>query len=477
MASLSSLWDKADFEGIRESSASREITASDLKLLAESSAALELRSLAEEYATYGQVGDNFSDSENLKVVTVLHASLPQHTGGYTSRAQGILEGLSDHGVEVVAYTRPGFNESKESSDFRSENNYRGVKYRHLQSVFPRAKGEFQYMLSCVDQYKRVFAEEKPNVVHVRSTYLVSLPASIAAHALSIPVVYEVSGIWELVYEGRGQFGRANRAAWAEDIVFRTVDRIVTMNKAMARLIKDRSGTKAEISLVPNAVAPESFASANFPESCSYDLGYVGSLVDYEGLDLLLEALALLKDRGLIYKLKIVGTGHVEGDLKESAVKLGLQDQVEFTGRVQADEVIEHFKTIGAIVLPRKSTPATDCVTPLKPFEALAAGKPLIVSNIEPLSEIASGGRYAVTFAAGDSSSLAEKIYHVLSDKSLQQTMVRNGFELVNSSHSWSAVTTDFVRVLVRVARVAECDANLQYLGKIVQKGLISVQVG
>lgn len=66
---------------------------------------------------------------------------------------------------------------------------------------------------------------------------------------------------------------------------------------------------------------------------------------------------------------------------------------------------------------------------------------------------------------------------MLSDKSLQQTMVRNGFELVNSSHSWSAVTTDFVRVLVRVARVAECDANLQYLGKIVQKGLISVQVG
>ena len=71
-------------------------------------------------------------------------------------------------------------------------------------------------------------------------------------------------------------------------LFLSATRTVTMNAAMAALLKDRVGEPIEIGLVPNAVDLEKFSQLPSWETQEekYDLGYIGSLVDYEGSDLL-----------------------------------------------------------------------------------------------------------------------------------------------------------------------------------------------
>lgn len=401
-----------------------------------------------------------------KVTTILHASLPHHTGGYTGRAQGLLHGLKASGMHVTAYTRPGFY--SESVDKRASfpvpsSEVDDVRYKHLPTSFPRSSGEFEYMFRSIEKYKQVFLAERPNVVHVRSTYLIALPALIAAHELNLPVLYEVSGLWELVFEGRGQLGRANRIARMEDLVCRQAQRVVSMNQSMADLLRQRSGMDSEIGLVPNAVNTAKFRDVprlSQIQDFDYEVGYVGSLVDYEGLDILLQAIALLRDEGVRVRAKIVGRGAEKDRLDQQLIDLGIDDRVNLTGPVSAEESVKQFDNVNVVVLPRRSTPATECVTPLKPFEAMAAGRPLLVSSVSALEEVSQRGRLAEVFEKENASDLARRLVQLLGDRERQEELVEEAFDYVNHECNWERIAK---RMREELLQIAVSSRNLPYV--------------
>lgn len=440
-STIEELWDEADFDALTNSEL-KPSNKADAKILNEAFAASRLLNNLNLYKSVN--GRFIAPSETYKTVTILHSSLPHHPGGYSNRAQGLLKGISNLGVNLVGYTRPGFfreRVDKVATLHFPIDEVEGVTYHHLPDKVQRGRGEFQYMESCIEVYKSVFAEEHPNVVHVRSTYLIALPAIIAAKSMGIPIVYEISGLWELVYQGRGELGRANRAIKFENASVETATRCVTMNTAMSSLLRTRIGKPLEIGIVPNAVDLEKFAELprreNQPEK--YNLGYIGSLIDYEGLDLLLRAVAHLRDRGHEYTTKIVGKGHQLKPLQNLSFELGIDNLVDFTGPVQADQVQEHFAQIRTIVLPRKSTPATECVTPLKPFEAMASKRALITSDVSALNELSQDGLATTTFKAGDYKALAEAILNLENNESRREAQINTAYKLVENYHSWDNI--------------------------------------
>src|SRR5699024_6219468 len=220
-------------------------------------------------------------------------------------------------------------------------------------------------------------------------------------------------------------------------------RTVTMNSAMAVLLKSRVSRPVDIGLVPNAVDLTKFS--DLPEwetqDEQYDLGYIGSLVDYEGLDLLLHAIAHLRDNGYEFTAKIVGRGHQLEILQELASSLQLNNLVAFTGPVPADQVQKHFAQIRIIVLPRKTTPATERVTPLKPFEAMASKRALITSDVSALNELSQHGTATTVFRSGDYIALAEAILRLSTDELQRKTQIENAFEMVRGFHSWDNIAT------------------------------------
>ncbi|MGY8868042.1 MAG: glycosyltransferase, partial [Methylophagaceae bacterium] len=107
------------------------------------------------------------------------------------------------------------------------------------------------------------------------------------------------------------------------------------------------------------------------------IGYIGSFVKYEGLDLLLEACAILKEKhGDIFRLLLVGDGDTMQQLRRTTQFLQLEDQVVFTGRVSHDKVQNYYSLIDIAPLPRKGLRVCELVSPLKPFEAMGSGKVL-----------------------------------------------------------------------------------------------------
>ncbi|KAB1503163.1 glycosyltransferase [Corynebacterium sp. 320] len=459
---IKDLWDQGDFESIVALDHEELNDPKDRTLYKEAQAAVELITLSQRYSS-----EEITDKGGIrlqsrtKVVTILHSSLPNHIGGYTGRAQGLLKGLQGNGLTVIGYTRPGF--IQERVDKRARPPYEddvvdGVRYRHLSTDFPRKRGEFRYMLDCVSKYLEVFEREQPNVVHVRSTYLIALPALIAAHQLGLPVLYEISGLWELVFQGRGAYGKANRIARMEDATVASADCVVSMNHSMANLLKERNEKSVEIGLVPNAVDATRFSLVpplDEVETFNYDIGYVGSLVDYEGLDVLLHAIHELKKKGKTVTAKIVGGGKEEKFLRKLAHDLGIDDQVNLAGKVPASQAVYQFNDVKMVCLPRKSTPATECVTPLKPFEAMAAGRPLLVSSVSALSELAQGGRIARVFQEQDPESLAREIEYLLDDADVQRTMVKNAQQTIAEEYSWSLVSERMKNSLLSIAAPAK----------------------
>lgn len=456
MSKVLEAWDAADFETVAENKLVKFKRKDIRRAIRESRYALRMFDLLSE--TVDPKVQFEPQSRPIRVVTILHASLPHHTGGYTGRAQGLLNGLLDLGAQVRPYTRPGFYVERvdRKASFPYPISQVGqVQYRHLPAEFARKNGELEYMYHSIEWYREVFLFERPNVVHVRSTYLIALPAMIAARQLGIPVLYEVSGLWELVYEGRGEVGRAQRTERLENIVATNATRVVSMNNSMAQLITNRSGGTVSVGLVPNAVDTQKFEQVTplaAKQNFEFDLGYVGSLVDYEGLDLLVRAIALLKSRGRTVTAKIVGKGNQYSHIEKLVEKEGVEKQVVLTGPVGADEAVQQFEDINIIVLPRRSTPATEIVTPLKPFESMAAQRPLLVSDVSALEEVSREETCALVFSEGNIEELALKIIALLDDRELQLSLVKTAGKLVAEEHNWKNVSARMLDELTGIAR-------------------------
>lgn len=444
-------WELGKFEDVVRLVPSRTEHADLSRLRAEAEAALALEKAAAETKLPSVPTVSSGPKSTLRVLTVLHTSLPYLPGGYSSRAHGLLKAMQKAGLEVIPVTRPGFYtdvvDKTISAGTEIRDRFDGLDYCHLFAKLPRSAGEYQYMLSCIEVYEETFARKKPDVIHVRSTYLIALPAIIAAHKCGIRVIYEVSGLWELVYEGRGQMGLAKRTARMEDLSVLSADRVVTMNASMAKLLSDRASQgNLKIGYVPNAVDPTRFEGVPGLEStiasAGYDIGYFGSLLDYEGLDLLIRALAKLQRQGSRYTAKIVGGGPELNKLKALAESVGLKNSILFTGSLEPDSVPREFSDVRVVVLPRVSTPATECVTPLKPFEAMAARRPMVVSNVNALFEVAQGGEkseIAKTFKQGDVDSLADALEELCSNPELQVALANKAFAFMEKCHTWDLV--------------------------------------
>jgi len=102
----------------------------------------------------------------------------------------------------------------------------------------------------------------------------------------------------------------------------------------------------------------------------------------------------------------VGGGAEDERLRRQVATLGLEGVVIFTGRVPHGEVGAYYGAMDLLVYPRPSTPLTDMVTPLKPLEAMAAGKPVLASDVAGHRELIRHEFNGLLFRAGDADALA-----------------------------------------------------------------------
>jgi glycosyltransferase involved in cell wall biosynthesis len=182
----------------------------------------------------------------------------------------------------------------------------------------------------------------------------------------------------------------------------------------------RWGIRVErVATVPNFTPTRPDAT---PEPGAYGL-YLGRLAGEKGLDVLLRALAEAGDP----PFRIVGTGPLEPGLRKLASEFRLRN-TEFVGHLSPQDVDQNLRAARFVALP--SVCAEN--SPLAALEAMAAGRPLLVSAAGGLPELAADGR-GTTCPVGDPGSLARAIAALMRDDERCRDAGSRGLEYAESN--------------------------------------------
>ncbi|MFL2947256.1 MAG: glycosyltransferase family 4 protein [Candidatus Poseidoniales archaeon] len=304
----------------------------------------------------------------------------------------------------------------------------------------------------------VAKQENAEIIHAHVPYRVGMPAMKAARTLGIPFVYEMRGMWEesAVASGRWRAGGLahNRFRRMETRVLRKADAVICISETLRNEAISRGVPSGKITIVPNAVNPKD-STASESElleqmkdklSDSLVVGYIGSLRELEGVDTTAEAVSLLREGGLDAKLFVLSSESGQSELLVHCERLGIGEHAHVVGPVPHEQVAPFYKLIDVFVVSRPNTRVTRLVTPLKPFEAMQAGCPLVMSDLPALAEIVTDGETGRLYPPDDVESLANTIRELLEDEPIRTGLGTAAAKWVAAERTWSKVVNGTTEV-------------------------------
>lgn len=393
------------------------------------------------------------------IAYLAYNSLPYHSAGYSTRTHSLLKELRRQRWKAFGVTRLGYPHDMpgwtDVGKLDPTEVIDGVPYLRL-SPDPevvRKRPVKSYVDCYVERLVKRLKDERPAIIHAASNHLNGLAAVTAARILDVPSIYEVRGLWEVTRGSRDPI-------WATGPEYRSIvqletdaaknaTRIVTITGALRAELVRRGVAESKITVIPNGVDTSRFLPAPKEQTLADDLGignrtvigYVGSIVDYEGLGLLVEATAALAKERDDFVVVIVGDGADAANLISLVEATGAGQCFRFVGRVSHDQVEKYYSLIDIAPFPRLPLPVCEMVSPLKPFEAMAMQKAVVASNVDALAEIITDGVNGILFTKGDVESLAGSLRLLLDQPELRRRIADSGRAWVEERRQWSSLAS------------------------------------
>ncbi|HEU0107000.1 MAG TPA: glycosyltransferase, partial [Vicinamibacteria bacterium] len=178
--------------------------------------------------------------------------------------------------------------------------------------------------------------------------------------------------------------------------------------------------------------------------------YAGQLYPWKGVDVLVEAFAQVP-RG---RLVILGGIEAEADIARVRAlvdRLGLGERVDMPGLVPQARVADALRRATVVAVPFLRTAMTERHTsPLKAFEAMAAGRAIVASDLPSTREVLCHGQTAWLVPPGDAAALAAGLRHVLDDRALAESLARAAHAAA-PAYGWPARALALLGVFAEVA--------------------------
>ena len=256
-----------------------------------------------------------------RLLYVAASCLPYHISGYTSRTHELLCTLRADGGDVRVVTRTGYPWDRRDSLCLPEAEATvidDVTYTH--SHTPRNNRFTAVYAAQASVVLEAYARsQRVAVIHAASNHVNALPALIAARRLGLPFQYEMRGLWELTRASRQpSFENSHNyhlGLELEGFVATHADRVFVISRQLGHYARQRWNIpESRLSLLPNCVDGERIKPAPHDVAIPLCIGYAGSLINYEGLDTLVDAMALLRQRGITASLHIMGEGEARAAL-------------------------------------------------------------------------------------------------------------------------------------------------------------------
>lgn len=322
---------------------------------------------------------------------------PDYCGGVRSYqfAKRLVE--SGHGVDMVTSTAFFPVPRKHRFQLVSKHEVDGINVHAIHIAYGNnmsfLRRGIAFLLFMLVSSGYAFCIEKKDLVFATSTPLtIAVPALVAKWVHGIPLVFEVRDLWPDVPIAMGIIknrwaGRFLR--WFEMFVYRHSQKIVALSTGMQEALVGKGVAAEKIVVVPNACDMAEFER---DRSCPHELFilkqkentklciYAGTFGHVNNLSYLLELAAEIKKNNVAIKFVLIGGGVEKGMLLERIFNEGLGEQVIIYDPVSKDKLIDYIKSADACVSVVRNIPALFNNSANKFFDALAAGKPIIINH-------------------------------------------------------------------------------------------------
>ncbi len=285
--------------------------------------------------------------------------------------------------------------------------------------------------------------QKPDFVYERYS-LWHVSGLARARELGVPFILEVNS--PLPDEARRYRGLANEklALGVARLLMQEADGIVCVSEEVAEWVIRWRGHDRGVWVIPNGVNPEFFESGSVPGRQdplppleTPLIAFCGSFRPWHGLDDLLEAFRLLVEGPVAdAHLLCVGDGPFRQSFEDRVAELGLTDRVHVTGYLPHAEVRHWLAAADVAVAPYPNLEEF-YFSPLKVFEFLALGLPVVAGNIGQVPEIVPHGERGLLYEPGDAQGLARGVAQMLTQPEAARKMALAGREWVAENATWT----------------------------------------
>jgi len=296
------------------------------------------------------------------------------------------------------------------------------------------------------------------IAHFRSIWC-GLPIVQAQARLGYKTLFEVNGLpsVELKYHYPALKGSPVlfKIKQQEITTLLRADAIICPSAVTRAYIASLGIPREKITVIPNGVDAKLFAPQPFNRLPGERpvLLYMGTLADWQGLDVLIEAMrAIMAQRPAMLRIVGRGRGRQRRDLLKRVRKLGLEGAVSVEPAVPHHEMPALLAQADVCIAPLayNDRNVTQGCCPLKLIEYMACGRPVVASNLPVVRELARDDVDALLFTPDDPADLARCVLAILDDASLAQRLGCAAAGHARQRFTWHAAQKKLLRVYAKL---------------------------
>ena len=286
---------------------------------------------------------------------------------------------------------------------------------------------------------------RPDVLYARHAWL-AYPYACLRRRTGAPLVLEVNAVTGVEKAARGEMVFERLARAIERGALQAADRILVVSEQLREQVVRIGGDPRKIALAPNAVDPALFRPAERrPENSrsEFRIGAVCSMRPYHGVGTLLRSAAAIRSETPGLRLRLIGGGPELEAMRALARQLGIAEVTEFTGTVEHPRVAGLLQDCDVCAAPYEGD-ENQYGCPMKLYEYMAVGTPIVASSWGDVTNILGHGRTALLHEPGSVESLAGALLEVYRDPDSARGRARLAREEVAAKHTWRKRARDIL---------------------------------
>ncbi len=310
--------------------------------------------------------------------------------------------------------------------------YRGETDRALRDPITLLMAPF-YLRQFAASARRAAAEFAPTVVHAHWWF----PAGWAVARLATPFLTTSHGSDVRLFDRGAVWRRVGRK------VLRRASAVTAVSRFLAQDLERHAGPLARpVTVSPMPVDVELFASGRqTPKAAPPRILYAGNLVPAKGVDILVRAYAVLRQRGVSCRLKILGEGPARPGLERLAGSLGIANDVEWSAFVPQQRMPAEYGASMVSVLPSRGRAEGLGLTLV---EAMLAGCAVVATPAGGIPEVVQDEETGLLARDGDAGDFSRQIARLLEDATLRERLIATGSARVRDTYSAATAARRFL---------------------------------